>query len=122
AQESPPVVENVLGFSRNPRSVPSPAHSDPFLTLNWLKQHHPMTNSQGGGPLRGAHRNSPRSSITDFLSQIHSGVPLFVLQSARFIPLREHELHIPEEEGRRSSRRSSTRKSAACPNQRPKTA
>ncbi|CAB1431697.1 unnamed protein product [Pleuronectes platessa] len=34
----------------------------------------------------------------------------------------EHELHIPEEEGRRSSRRGSTRKSAACPVQRPKTA
>ncbi|CAB1449122.1 unnamed protein product [Pleuronectes platessa] len=33
----------------------------------------------------------------------------------------EHELHIPEE-GRRSSRRGSTRKSAACPVQRPKTA
>ncbi|CAB1418475.1 unnamed protein product [Pleuronectes platessa] len=34
----------------------------------------------------------------------------------------EHELHIPEEEGRRSSRRGSTRKSAVCPVQRPKTA
>ncbi|CAB1427381.1 unnamed protein product [Pleuronectes platessa] len=34
----------------------------------------------------------------------------------------EHELQIPEEEGRRSSRRGSTRKSAACPVQRPKTA
>ncbi|CAB1443695.1 unnamed protein product [Pleuronectes platessa] len=34
----------------------------------------------------------------------------------------EHELHIPEEEGRRSSHRSSTSKSALCPVQRPKTA
>ncbi|CAB1457134.1 unnamed protein product [Pleuronectes platessa] len=34
----------------------------------------------------------------------------------------EHELHIPEEEGRRSSHRSSTSKSAVCPVQRPKTA
>ncbi|CAB1432744.1 unnamed protein product [Pleuronectes platessa] len=44
------------------------------------------------------------------------------LQKREIHSAEEHELHIPEEEGRRSSHRSSTRKSAVCPVQRPKTA
>ncbi|CAB1454681.1 unnamed protein product [Pleuronectes platessa] len=44
------------------------------------------------------------------------------LQKREIHSAEEHELHIPEEEGRRSSHRSSTSKSAVCPVQRPKTA
>ncbi|CAB1437480.1 unnamed protein product [Pleuronectes platessa] len=43
------------------------------------------------------------------------------LQKREIHSAEEHKLHIPEE-GRRSSRRGSTRKSAVCPVQRPKTA
>ncbi|CAB1440591.1 unnamed protein product [Pleuronectes platessa] len=63
-------------------------------------------------------------AITTALLQLPVFQPLSgrPLQKCEIHSAEEHELHIPEEEGRSSSRRGSTRKSAVCPVQRPKTA
>ncbi|CAB1425743.1 unnamed protein product [Pleuronectes platessa] len=124
AQESPLVVEKCPGFSQKPLLSSKPAHSDPFLTLNWLKASiiHDQLLKEEDLSEAGAQELARRSSITDFLSNPTAALPLFTPAEARDSFAEEHELHIPEEEGRRSSRRSSTSKSAVCPVQRPKTA
>ncbi|CAB1428706.1 unnamed protein product, partial [Pleuronectes platessa] len=80
------------GFPRNPRSVPSPAHSDPFLTLNWLKPASSYDQLLKEEDLsEAAHRNSPARSDASqtFFPNLHSGVTaVHPCRSARFIPLR----------------------------------